>query len=183
MAALIEIVIALVGLLFLWFVGAIAGYHSPDGSFTIFSLLAFLAIFALWALVFLLALLPAISIYAPKHNSRIYFGNSRFLAKWNPSKVQILGYVALSYGMTIYLFALIFQMISNHDKMAFSPALESLGTAAYFSIVTIATVGYGDILPISNWARFVVSTEILTGIAYGVFFLSVIAGFLRERDD
>jgi hypothetical protein len=52
--------------------------------------------------------------------------------------------------------------------------------AAYFSVVTIATVDYGDIVPVSAWARFMASAEILIGVAYGVFFFAVIAGFLRE---
>jgi voltage-gated potassium channel len=58
---------------------------------------------------------------------------------------------------------------------------ESLCTAVYFSIVTIATVGYGDIQPASVWARLRASAEILIGVAYTVFFFSVIAGFLRGR--
>ena len=59
-------------------------------------------------------------------------------------------------------------------------AIKALSTAAYFSVVTIATVGYGDIVPVSAWARFMASAEILIGVAYGVFFFAVIAGFLRE---
>jgi hypothetical protein len=83
--------------------------------------------------------------------------------------------------MTIYVFSVIFLVVSNYDASAFSPTIERLGTAAYFSIVTIATVGYGDIQPVNGWARFMASAEILIGVAYSVFFLSVIAGFLRER--
>jgi voltage-gated potassium channel len=83
--------------------------------------------------------------------------------------------------VTIYLFSVICLLISKHDVHAFTPALESLCAAAYFSIVTIATVGYGDIVPASGSARLMASAEILVGVAYTVFFFSVIAGFLRER--
>jgi voltage-gated potassium channel len=84
--------------------------------------------------------------------------------------------------MTIYMFSVIYLLISKTDTHAFTPTIESLGTAAYFSIVTIATVGYGDIQPASGWARLLACAEILIGVAYTVFFFSVIAGFLRERD-
>ena len=72
--------------------------------------------------------------------------------------------------MTIYLFAIVFRAICNFDKSAFNPTIESLGTATYFSIVTIATVGYGDIVPTSGVARLLVSFEILSGLAYGVLY-------------
>jgi hypothetical protein len=51
----------------------------------------------------------------------------------------------------------------------------------YFSIVTIATVGYGEILANGRLARTLVSFEILVGVAYQVFFFSVIAGLIRRE--
>jgi voltage-gated potassium channel len=170
---LLRIAIALIIVIFLWFVGWLTS--APTTS--IFAL-AFIAL--LWAFVLLLALLAAIAIYAPEYKDRVAIQFSRYLAKFNPSKAQTLGYVALSYAVTIYLFAVIYRANSNFDDAAFKPALESLFTATYFSIVTIATVGYGDIVPVSTFARFIASVEILSGVAYGVFFLSVIASFLRE---
>lgn len=179
MAALIRVVVAMIFLLVVWAAGALADSLSSS-RFTVLSVLAFLPIIALWLLVLVLSFLPAIAIYAPELNSRIRATFPRFLAVWNPNKFQILYYVALSFGMTAYLFAVIFKAISNFDKLAFNPAIERIGTAGYFSIVTIATVGYGDIVPVSAWARFAACAEILVGLAYGVFFFSVIAGFLRE---
>lgn len=173
MDTFLRIAIALVVVAFLWFVGWLCS--SPTAS-----VLAFLFIALLWAFVLLLALLAAIAIYAPEYKYHITVQYSRYLATFNPSKAQTLGYVALSYAMTIYLFAVIYRANCNFDSDAFKPTLESLFTSTYFSIVTIATVGYGDILPVSTFARFMVSIEILSGVAYGVFFLSVIASFLRE---
>jgi voltage-gated potassium channel len=173
-ATLIRLVIAAIVLLFLWFVAWLTSYPTA-------SLLAALLIGALWGFTLLLALLPAVAIYAPDYKARIRFGLGRFFAQFNPSKPQILGYVALSYLMTIYLFAVIFRTICNFDSNAFNPIINSIWDAAYFSIVTLASVGYGDILPVSGLARLMVSVEILSGVAYGVFFLSVVASFLRER--
>jgi Ion channel len=43
-------------------------------------------------------------------------------------------------------------------------------------------VGYGDIAPKTPIARILVSFEVLAGVGYSVFFFSIIAGFIRERD-
>ena len=180
MGALVRLIVGGLFVLIVWGTGALADYLTSGGRFTAFSVLAFLPIMGLWLIVLLLSLLPAVAIYTPELNSRIRSTFLSFMAVWNPNKFQILYYVALSYGMTAYLFSVIFKAISNLDKTAFNPAIEELSTAGYFSIVTIATVGYGDIVPVSGWARFMASTEILIGVAYGVFFFSVIAGFLRE---
>ncbi len=173
-ATLIRSAIAILIALFLSAVAWLASYPTT-------SILAFILIIALWGFVLLLAGLPAIAIYAPGYKSKIRLQWLRYLAQFNPSKPQILGYVAFSYVMTIYLFAVVFRTICNFDTSAFNPTIDSLGAATYFSIVTIATVGYGDILPVSGLARLLVSIEILSGVTYGIFFLSVIASFLRER--
>ena len=174
MATFLRIAVALIIFTFLWAVAWLTSYKAA-------SILAFVVIAALWAFVLFLALLAAIAIYAPEYKARVSFRFSNYLARFNPSKFQTLGFVAFSYAMTIYLFAIVFRAICNFDKSAFNPTIDSLGTATYFSIVTIATVGYGDIVPTSGFARLMVSFEILGGLAYGVFFLSVIASFLREQ--
>jgi voltage-gated potassium channel len=51
----------------------------------------------------------------------------------------------------------------------------------YFSIVTMATVGYGDIVPKTIVAKVLVLTEILLGVGYSIFFFSIISSFMRER--
>jgi hypothetical protein len=74
------------------------------------------------------------------------------MAKWKPAKRHVVFYVAASYGTAIYPFAVIFKVISNFEGNAFKPAIEELGTASYFSVATIATVDYGDIVPVTAWA-------------------------------
>ena len=45
----------------------------------------------------------------------------------------------------------------------------------YFSIVTITTLGYGDIVPMTGWARGLVSAEALFGILMAGLFLNATA--------
>jgi hypothetical protein len=79
--------------------------------------------------------------------------------------------------------------ISAFDPKAFNMHLD-FATSLYFSTVTVATVGYGDIFPTSTFARVVVCCEIFVGLAYAIFFFSTIASFAwaqlkptAEKDD
>jgi voltage-gated potassium channel Kch len=168
--------------LILWGLGSVTN-HQSEGGLTVSSFLAVVLLVFVWVLAGSFALLPAISLYSPEHRPKLNFRFLSFFAVWNPSKSQILGYVATSYAITIYLFAVMFLLANKYDAQAFTPTIDGLGTAAYFSIVTIATVGYGDIQPVSSLARLLASAEILFGVTYTVFFFSVIAGFLREQTD
>ncbi len=49
-------------------------------------------------------------------------------------------------------------------------------SAIYFSFVTIATVGYGDIAPKSTLAQFTVVSEIMVGL----YLLAVILGIVAR---
>ena len=44
----------------------------------------------------------------------------------------------------------------------------------YFSAITITTIGYGDIYPISNIARIIVTTETVLGLVFAGLFLNAI---------
>jgi len=49
--------------------------------------------------------------------------------------------------------------------------------AAYFSTITLSTAGYGDIVPVSDLAKVLVSIEIIVGFGLLGFLLSRVAGF------
>jgi hypothetical protein len=59
----------------------------------------------------------------------------------------------------------------------FSQSLARFTDAAYFSTITLSTSGYGDIVPISDVARAIVSVEIILGFGLLGFLLSRVAGF------
>jgi hypothetical protein len=97
-----------------------------------------------------------------------------------PTGRRIIFNAAFGYFCTIYAFALTYRFLSKSDSEAFHEAIPDFITSLYFSIVTIATVGYGDIVP-KNWpAKLLVSAEVLIGVAYSIFFFSIIAGFIKE---
>ena len=64
----------------------------------------------------------------------------------------------------------------------FSPPIESLLTAFYFSVVTMATVGYGDIVPKTDDARMFVVSLIILGISVFTASLStVVLPMMNDR--
>jgi hypothetical protein len=52
-------------------------------------------------------------------------------------------------------------------------------TAYYFSVTTIATVGFGDIFPVSSRAKLAVMSEIFLGLLYSLFILANLASFIK----
>lgn len=60
----------------------------------------------------------------------------------------------------------------------FRPQIHDMGTAAYFTVVTLSTVGYGDIVPVSPEARWFVMSLLVVGL--GVF-ASTIASTLGPK--
>jgi voltage-gated potassium channel Kch len=64
-----------------------------------------------------------------------------------------------------------------HIIRIFSHKINGIKTYAqlYFSVVTIATVGYGDILPITLLQKAVVISEILIGYLMGGLLVAILA--------
>ncbi len=60
----------------------------------------------------------------------------------------------------------------------FRPAIDSFGTACYYTVVSLSTVGYGDIVPVSPEARWFAVSLLVVGL--GVF-ASAIASALGPK--
>ena len=93
---------------------------------------------------------------------------------------RILLDVTAAYFLAAFCFAVLYVYLVRLDSEAFSARLD-LGDAAYFSIVTMTTTGYGDISPKSGLAKFVVCLQILFGFFYNVLFFSIFAGLAGRR--
>lgn len=85
----------------------------------------------------------------------------------------------LSYALTVYGFGLAYIYLSSFDPRAFNNPLGIID-GIYFSVVTAATVGYGDILPISPWARTITMLEIAVSLLYAVLLFSVASSYARD---
>ncbi|MGP9671099.1 potassium channel family protein [Pseudoalteromonas sp. AOP31-A2-14] len=71
--------------------------------------------------------------------------------------------LVIAYFVCIIFFALIYFFCSPEELCNFNKELSPV-SALYFSVVTITTLGYGDILPTSELMQVVISIQALLGI-------------------
>lgn len=53
----------------------------------------------------------------------------------------------------------------------------------YFSFVTLTTLGFGDLLPVSPLARFLVYMEAVTGVFYMAIVVSSLVGARMSKSE
>jgi len=85
--------------------------------------------------------------------------------------------VIFSYMLFVEGFAYIYLLVSRHTAFAFAKGTQhdlSFGEAIYFSITTLTTVGFGDIVPKSAEAKLIVCGEIVVGVVFGIFAFSLV---------
>ena len=81
------------------------------------------------------------------------------------------------FAITSALLLLIYAVFGSlYLGSQFSPPIKDLPTAFYYSVVTMSTVGYGDILPKQNDARLFAVSVMLLGLAVFATSVTAIAG-------
>ncbi len=85
---------------------------------------------------------------------------------------------AISTALMLLIYAVFGSLYLGNQ---FSPPIKDLVTALYYSVVTMSTVGYGDITPKSVDARFFAISVILLGLAVFATSVTAIAGPLIAR--
>lgn len=93
---------------------------------------------------------------------------------------RILLDVTVAFVLAAFCFSVLCVYIARQNNDAFSTQLN-LANAMYFSIVTMTTTGYGDIIPKSGLAKFIVCVQILFGFLYNVLFFSIFAGLAGRK--
>ena len=81
--------------------------------------------------------------------------------------ILMTGFAAIYYGM-------------NHADDQF-PGIETRVDAIYFTVTTLATVGYGDITPASQTARVAVTVQMLFDLAFLGIAVRVLSATARRR--
>lgn len=81
-----------------------------------------------------------------------------------------IGFITFASGTAIYIF-----------EAHINPDINNMYDAVYWSLVTISTVGYGDITAITHEGRFITMVLILTGIGVISFATSIIVSAFSEK--
>ena len=114
-----------------------------------------------------------------------FFALTTFLVArkvWN-SKHPQLGAVealAVAFPRFICVYAGVYLGLSHQNPAAFNEVLTHT-SSLYFTVVTFGTVGFGDIRPVTDVARLVVTSQILVDVLFialvvrGIFGLSRLA--------
>lgn len=87
---------------------------------------------------------------------------------------MVNSHIVVAYGIAILIVIIggaVVTYLLGHNQPNFSKNITSFITALYFTVTTLSTVGYGDIVPITTVARIFDIILILGGL--GVFFSAV----------
>lgn len=91
------------------------------------------------------------------------------------------------YTFVIIVFACLYRIIDlvipgDHFAMVGTAREISFLESLYFSIITLSTVGYGDLVPLSSLVRAVAGLQIVIGVWLIIFGFSEVLRYARERD-
>lgn len=103
------------------------------------------------------------------------------------SRLAIPAFAFLTcYAMLVIIFASLFMLMAQyagqpHFRVVGEARAITFSEAVHFSITTLSTVGYGDIVPASNVARVVASAEVICGLLLLMFGVSELQEYAREH--
>jgi len=92
---------------------------------------------------------------------------------------KFLSFIGIGYAISNTLFALAYMVCGDNALTGFgtAPALGRFGIAFFFSVETIATIGYGNIVPQTLSANVLMTIESL----FGILGFALIAGLVFAR--
>jgi voltage-gated potassium channel Kch len=114
--------------------------------------------------------------------SLIAFALLRFIARQHTVSRNVVHAAIVVYVLLAFVWTFIFDFLEAWSPGSFAHVLSADSDLnwrvefIYFSLVTITTTGYGDIVPISPVARMLATLEALVGQMYLVVMVATIVG-------
>ena len=145
-------------------------------------------VFSFSAIIDILAILPA---YRPLRILRIFLlfrllkilkyssALHQFIKIFVEKKTEMMMLLWL-YLLVVFFAAVVFYIYEGGDA---NLNVNSFADSVYWSFVTVATIGYGDITPHTEAGRLVVLVLIVAGIAVAAFFTAVVTSAMSEKLD
>ena len=81
-------------------------------------------------------------------------------------------------ALFLALFASAYVSLAHSSPVNFNTKVNRTG-GLYFAIVTLGTVGYGDIVPTSDFARILVSVQVVVDLVFLAVLLRLVVGVAR----
>jgi voltage-gated potassium channel len=90
------------------------------------------------------------------------------------------------YSLVVILFAAVFSVLDRlteipHFRIDGAVRPITFAESLYFSVTTLSTVGYGDIAPVTGFARVLVGFEIICGVLLLIFGVNEIMNYSRDH--
>jgi len=99
--------------------------------------------------------------------------------------VDVLYASAAVYFLLSFLFVPIYGMLETASPGSFVDTTLAAPVRwqqfAYYSLITLSTAGYGDILPVSMWARMLASIEAAIGVLYVAILMARLVSLYEAR--
>jgi ion channel len=98
---------------------------------------------------------------------------------------EVLAEAFTGYLLIAIAFALLFELLDELLSGAFSTAAPPVADTAfftYFSLVTLASIGYGDIVPTHPFVRIVAALEGVCGLFYGAVVVARLVSAYTPRE-
>jgi len=145
-------------------------------------------ILSLASIIDLLAILPS---YRPLRILRIFllFRLFKILRYSNSisqfARVFIEKKLELSILLLLYLLVIFFcsTILYIYEGTGLNEKVVSFSDALYWAFITVSTIGYGDITPISDAGRFTTLILIFTGYSVIAFFTAIITSSISDKLD
>lgn len=143
-------------------------------------------IFSPSAIIDILAILPG---YRPLRILRVFLifrlfkllrysqSTQMFIGVLNSKRFELTTLVFLM-GFLIFIASTAIYMFENQNM---GGQVADLYDAFYWAVVTISTVGYGDITPVTTGGRLVTGALIISGLGVLAFFTSIIVAAFNEK--
>lgn len=145
-------------------------------------------VFSISSIIDILAILPS---YRPLRILRIFllfrlfkilrYSSSlhQFSKIFVEKKTELILLLGL-YLLVVFFSAIVFYIYEGGD---INQNVNSFADSIYWSFITVATIGYGDITPHSEAGRLVVLVLIVAGIAVAAFFTAIVTSAMSDKLD
>jgi hypothetical protein len=89
---------------------------------------------------------------------------------------SVIAQAFITYIIIAIAFSQLYWIVNEISPHAFNPAILTTQSSAllYFSMITLSSVGYGDVVPVNPFVRLIAALESMTG----VFFIAVVVARL-----
>ncbi len=142
-----------------------------------------------WVFVASMAAIASIVVFSSRDSIVVLLSTGRVFENLfgRLARIAVPTFAFLTlYLINVIVFGAVYRLLGQwgnqaHFAVEGTPQTLSFTDSIYFSVVTLSTVGYGSIVPISDTAKMIVAVQIVFGAVLVLVGLSEILAYTRDR--